>query len=466
MNAKKLVSGLACSALLISLFAGCAPAEQKQPSSSPTSTVPAASVSEPSEPAEPIELTYLTWDGTKSENGTYTMQDAIDAYTAIHPNVTIKLDIQSENDSQAFLEKLDLMQLTGKTADIIAQPSARTYNLRAEQGFFRPLDDFMAAEGVKYTDLYKSNLQVDGKYYALPLAGDQIYGVFINKDMLDAAGLPVPEMGWTWDDYAEYADKMTSGTGANKVYGSYLRLSWSEFLREGLFNVVLDNPYVKEDGTSNMDSKYFGSWLEYVNKLQQDGTTVPLSDIKANNLAYRDVFFTGKAAMLPIGEWILPSISDTEAFPHEFEVVFAPFPVFEDGEVGLTQKGGSVCLGIGVNTPDDKAQAAYDFIRWFSNEGAKLAGFIPADLNADIEAAQRERCDQLGLEAAGFDVDSYLKIYMDPRLATNEIARDAALFDEIDKVYQSEAELYLLGSQDLDTTLKNFVDQGTEILNR
>lgn len=462
MKIKKLLSLLACSTFVIGLLAGCAPA----PAQSQQASSAAPSSSEAPAVDKPVELTYLTWDGTKSKNDTYAMQDAIDAYTAEHPNVTIKLDIQSENDSQAFLEKLDLMQLTGKTADIIGQPSARTYSLRAEQGFFRAVDDLLAAEGVTYTDLYRPNLMVDGKYYALPLSGDQIYGVFINKAMLDAAGLAVPEMGWTWDDYAEYAVKMTSGSGADKVYGSYLHLSWSEFLREGLFSVVMDNPYVKEDGSSNMDSKYFGDWLEFVNNMQQAGSTVPMSDIKANNLAYRDVFLTGKAAMLPIGEWVFPSIADSEKYPHDFEVVFAPYPVFKDGKVGLTQKGGSSCLAIGANTPDDKAQAAYDFIRWFSNEGAKYVGNIPADRNADIEAAQRERCEALKLTEAGFDVESFLKVYMDPRLATNEIIRDAALFDEIDKVYQSEAELYLLGSQDLDTTLKNFNEQGKAILNR
>lgn len=463
MKRKQILSAVLCMATLAGAFTACAPGAPSAPVSTPSAT--SAQTQSTAAPV-PVELTYLTWDATKDEAGNNLMQNAIDAYTKENPNVTIKLDLQSENDSQAFLEKLDMMQLTGKTADIIGQPSARTYNLRAEQGFFRPMDEFLAAEGVKYTDLYSSNLMVNDKYYALPLSGDQIYGVFINKTMLDEAKLPMPEMGWTWDDYATYAKAMTKGEGANKVYGSYLHLGWAEFLREGLFNVVMDNPYINEDGSSNLESKYFGEWLEYVDKLQKDGSQVPLSDIKANNLAYRDVFFSGKAAMLPIGEWLFTAIVDKEAFPHDFEIAFAPFPVFSDGKAGVTQKGGSSCLAIGANTSDEKAKAAYDFIRWFSNEGAKIVGNIPADRTADIKAAQTERCAALGLAEAGFDVESFLKVSLDPRVVPNEISRNAEKFDEIDKIYVAEAELYLLGSQPLETTLKNFVEQGGAVLAR
>ncbi|MFD2876882.1 hypothetical protein ACFTAO_14225 [Paenibacillus rhizoplanae] len=28
-----------------------------------------------------------------------------------------------------------------------------------------------------------------------------------NKDHLEAAGLSLPEMGWTWDDFRDYAKK-------------------------------------------------------------------------------------------------------------------------------------------------------------------------------------------------------------------------------------------------------------------
>lgn len=410
-----------------------------------------------------VELTYLTWDATVDANGNYKLQNAIDAYTKENPNVKIKLEIVAENDSQAFLEQLDRFNLTGDTAEIIALPSARTYNLRAEQGFFLPLNSYLDAEGVTYSELYSSNLAVDGTYYAIPQCGAQIYGVFINKDMLDEAGLAVPKMGWTWDDYADYAAKMTKGEGASKVYGSHLHFTWAEFLREGLFNTVMDNPYVKADGSSNLDSPYFAEWLTYIKKLQDDGYNMSYADISNDGVGYRDVFFQGRCAMLPIGEWILTNIADKNEYPHDFEVVFAPFPVFSDGTPGVTQKGGSNCHAIGANTDPAKAQAAYDFIRWFSNEGAVICDQIPADRSADVEGAQRDRLAAMGLAEAGFDVDSYLSIYLSKDLVTNEIASYADLFDQIDSIYVAEVQMYLTGAQDLDTTLANFRSQASAL---
>lgn len=459
---KKLLAMLLAAVMALSLVA-CGGTGGDNPGSTPPEETNNNQTNTPAPTDEDVELTYLSWDATVSSNGTYRLQNAIDAYTKDHPNVKINLEIVAENDSQAFLEQLDRFNLTGETAEIIALPSARTYNLRAEQGFFLPLNSYLDAEGVTYSDLYSSNLAVDGTYYAIPQYGDQIYGVFINKDMLDEAGLAVPQMGWTWDDYADYAAKMTKGEGASKVYGSHLHFTWAEFLREGLFNTVMDNPYVNADGSSNLDSPYFAEWLTYIKKLQDDGYNMSYADISNDGVGYRDVFFQGRCAMLPIGEWILTNIADSETYPHDFEVVFAPFPVFSDGTAGVTQKGGSSCHAIGANTDPVKAQAAYDFIRWFSNEGAVICDNIPADRSADVESAQRDRLEAMGLAEAGFDVDSYLSVYLSKDLVTNEIASYADLFDQIDSIYVAEVQMYLTGAQDLDTTLANFRAQASEL---
>ena len=57
-------------------------------------------------------------------------------------------------------------------------------------------------------DLYTQN----GKVMALPFRSG--YGIaFYNKDLFDAAGLPYPEPGWTWDDLRSYAQALTIRSG-------------------------------------------------------------------------------------------------------------------------------------------------------------------------------------------------------------------------------------------------------------
>lgn len=40
-----------------------------------------------------------------------------------------------------------------------------------------------------------------------------------NKDIFDKAGIPYPTNDWTWDDFSTTAKQVSSGEGANRVYG-------------------------------------------------------------------------------------------------------------------------------------------------------------------------------------------------------------------------------------------------------
>lgn len=460
---KRLLAALLTVALTLSL-AACASTPDTPSSQPDTSTTPsqptAAPSSEPEDTPEdaPVEITFLTYDATVVDGKTRT-EKAVELYKSVKPNVTITLDVQSDNDSTGFMEKLDLLQLTGTTGDIIQIPSFREYAIRAEQDFFYPIDDLIAAEGIDYDATYAYPSEFGGHYYGIPMEPG-IYGIFINKTLMDAAGLQLPKEGWTWDDYRDYAVKMTSGEGADKIYGSFMH-SWSEFKREGLFNTVMDNPYVKADGTSNLDSPYFGEWLQYMYDLENVyNCQTPYSDVKASGLHYRDMFLSGKAAMIPIGTWMVDSCLDVENYPHEFQSVFAPFPVFSDGKPGVAQGSASYYV-IGANTTPEKAKAAYEFSRWMSREGSTANNVFPSTKDGDLGAVLK---DKVGDRTDLFDIDSLLTAWSSPNLVANIIGRESAKFSEIDTIYNAEAELFLLGEQDLATTLQNIKAQGEPII--
>jgi multiple sugar transport system substrate-binding protein len=396
----------------------------------------------------PVELTYLTYNPN--------VIPIVEAFNASQSEIHVTVDMQSENNSVDFLTKLDLLQLSGETGDVILVPSYREYAPRAEQGFFAPLDDAFDSLSLSYDDLYAFPSEVGGKLYGVPFEPG-IYLTFINEEMLNEAGLPLPGPGFTFDDYRTYAAALTKGEGANKVYGSYMH-TWAEFRREGLFNAIEDNPYVNADGSSNLDNPLFGEWLEYMYELENvDGSQISFADAKATSMAYRDVFMNGKAAMIIIGTWVFTDLINTEQYPHEFRTVFAPFPVFDGGQPGVTQ-GSASYMTIGANSKNP--EAALKFINYAANEGSIAAGLFPSAKDGDVLAVLEAK---VGAYPELFDLESATASWQSS--IPNIITREASLFVEIDAVYDAETSSYMLGGQDLETALKNFKEQGEAIIN-
>lgn len=459
---KKSVIGVMLSVVLVlSLLVGCS-AKKDAPAAS-DSGVPSGSQSSspaPSEaPKEPVEITYLTYDGATSPDGQFLIQMQIDAFNKANPDIVVKLDLQ-QNDSLEFLKKLDLMSLSGSANyDMVSLPSYKDYAERASKGLFAPVDEFIQAEGKKYGDLFQYTADVNGVNYAIPY-NSSIYLVLINKAMLDAAGLPVPPLDWTWDDYREYAKAMTQGEGAKKIYGSYMH-TWTEYRREALFSTKLDNPYVKDDGTSNLADPVFKEWLQFVHDLEQvDKSQVPYRDAKATNMAYRDVFFTGKAGMILTGSWILSNIKDKENFPHDFQTVFAMMPRWKDGPEGRVT--GSATYSV-INKDSKHKEAAYRFIRFLAGEGSQVVNqfstMVGADNSATVEATVKGFEDLI-------DKQSLLNVWNHPKLAPNSITKFPEQFALLEDIYNVETEKYIVGGQDLDKTVANLIEQADKALKK
>ena len=463
MQRKSTIAVVMSVLLALTLIVGCSSNNNSNASGSPSAVAPSGSSPAPASPSdkaeEPVEITYLTYDGATSPDGQYLIQMQIDAFNKANPDIVVKLDLQ-QNDSLEFLKKLDLMSLSGSaTYDMVSLPSFKDYAERAMKGLFAPVDEFIQAEGKQYSDLFQYTADVDGVNYAIPY-NSSIYFVLINKLMMDEAGLSVPPLDWTWDDYRTYAKAMTKGEGAQKIYGSYMH-TWTEYRREALFSTKLDNPYVKDDGSSNLDDPVFKEWLQYVHDLEQvDKSQVPYRDAKATNMAYRDVFFTGKAGMILTGSWILSNIKDTENFPHDFQTVFAMMPRWKDGPEGRVT--GSATYSV-INKDSKHKEAAYRFIRYLAGEGSQVVNqfstMVGADNSATVEATVQ------GFENL-IDKQSLMNVWNHPKLAPNSITKFPEQFALLEDIYNVETEKYIVGGQDLDKTIANVIEQANKALGK
>ena len=95
------------------------------------------------------------------------------------------------------------------------------YGMNTE--YYIDLNPYVEAEGVNLDDVLVPGMidgyyDTDGKLEGFPNHAN-CFVMAYNKDMFEAAGVPVPEAGWTLKDLADWGQSFAGGEGANQTYG-------------------------------------------------------------------------------------------------------------------------------------------------------------------------------------------------------------------------------------------------------
>jgi multiple sugar transport system substrate-binding protein len=167
------------------------------------------------EPTEPVELSIAhAWDATFMQR-----QNQFDElFTERHPNITIR----AENTTFAdYLQKYTTQAAGGTLPDIMYTQFSWAQQL-IQAGLFIPLDDYIAQQADFDLDDFTPPSLVSYQHE------DQLFGIpydegpgnlYYNMDLFDAAGIAYPDETWTLDRLKEVALELTSGEGAEKIYG-------------------------------------------------------------------------------------------------------------------------------------------------------------------------------------------------------------------------------------------------------
>jgi multiple sugar transport system substrate-binding protein len=403
-------------------------------------------------------IKFYTWEAMlKAQN-----KATIEAFEAKNPGIKVDIQYPVENDNVAYTQKIDLLLLSGETIDCMMESSVQKMTSKIDRKLYQPLDKFLQKEGVNYDKLYTVSSKIGNSYYALPIDVTTWF-VMMNKSMLKKAGLPVPALDWTWEDYRNYAKKLTKGAGQSKVYGSYFH-TWQNYDLMGVYSTKLDNAYYKADGSLNFDDPNLKSWLQFRYEMENvDKTSVPLMDIKTSSLAYRNQFFTGKVAMVPIGSWMLAEIKDTTKWPHDFQTTFAALPRW--GSTGVPGYTFSDTKMVSIPTSAKHPEEAYKFIRYYTTEGAHIRG---GGLTAERNMSVRKMLPQIIGDNPYklYDVLTILDIFNNKKLVNNAPMYAPAYNSEIDSMFTAECEKYLVGGESLDKCITNLQKQGEDIVKK
>ncbi|XID96168.1 ABC transporter substrate-binding protein [Paenibacillaceae bacterium WGS1546] len=462
---KKRLYGLVTGVLVLGLLAGCGGNGGNEPAAGPSASAPSASASaSASEPAKNVNLRLYTF----GPEATYNWSQTLKAYEEANPGVTVEAVVLSDKgDTQDAMKKLDLAFASKENIDVLMFSDPAGYAQRVSLGMAEPLDEFIARDGgYKVAEEYKVDTTLNGKVYALPGKFNPWY-VLLNKDHLDEAGLPVPT-DWTWDEYADYAKRLTQGEGTSKRYGTYFHGpqggGWMEFLKLMMMNQPTNSDFLKADGSSNLNDPNFRRTLELRVKMEkEDQSSVPYSDIISQKLAYRNQFFNQSASMLTIGSWMNTEIGGTDQLPLTFHVAVAPFPKNDMGDaIGYAPVTTDYTA---VSSTSQNKEEAYKFVRWYTTEGQLVqAKNVPSwskvsndQLTPIIDAilagtANPELVDKTSL------IDTLLVS------KASEMVPAASYQGEVYKAINEEYEKLILGQQDIDATVINSEDRAQQII--
>ena len=211
------------------------------------------------------------------------LDDAIAMFEQSHPGV--KMEYVSGIPAGAYSEWLTEQILKGTEPDLyFVLPE--DFDLLVSSGALAQLDERIAADSEFDTALYYEAClhsgQFKGNQYALPHESVPTI-MFVNKTLLEANGIEMPDNDWTWDEFYNICAQITDVD--SRQYGAY-GYSWLDAMHSNGASLF------SEDGRS--------CYLAEENVLQAVQFAKQLGDLSGGyNVSARD-FDEGRVAFQPL----------------------------------------------------------------------------------------------------------------------------------------------------------------------
>src|SRR5215207_8674847 len=250
------------------------------------------------DPAEPVTITFANfndmetpfWQGMKEE------------FEAVHPN--IKVEFQTVPGEELF-DKL-LAQIAAGNPPDAAYVSDWMTGAFSQEGGLAPLDEYIGKSDLiqldDYVPAFLESSQVGGVQYGLPMTSETT-GLFYRTDRFEEAGLDPNNPPKTWEEFQEYAEKLTNtaenkygfavfapaGEAAYNFYPWLWQAGGDQLNPDDPTDVVWDSP----EGQKAAD--FYANLAQYA----------PPDLINATAWDARVPFANGDVAMLMAGGWLV-----------------------------------------------------------------------------------------------------------------------------------------------------------------
>ena len=318
-------------------------------------------------------------------------QSLVDAFTARHPDISVRLQAIQGTDWADFFAKILTMVAAGTPPDVcvVATEGAQLFAERLAE----PLDEFIKRDAAQvqdyFDDVHPSLIEAfmyKGSFYQMPIDFNAA-NMYFNTGAMRRAGVPYPAADWTHQDFLTMARQMRQAAGSgfvpfywtNRLWGGivpWLYINDTSFLTETKSpggEWLWDRFYPDHKGEysggflwegSNASDPKVAESFEFVRALVEEGLGTSPAQGGGNELVGQ--FSGGSIGMTPAGGFWVQGLSEAGLTPQDYDVAY--FPKWR------TQRHQFGAAGYAILKTSERKDEAWEWVKFCtSREGMQLA---------------------------------------------------------------------------------------------
>ena len=318
-------------------------------------------------------------------------QSLVDAFTARHPDIPVRLQAIQGTDWADFFAKILTMVAAGTPPDVcvVATEGAQLFAERLAE----PLDEFIKRDAAQvqdyFDDVHPSLIEAfmyKGSFYQMPIDFNAA-NMYFNTEAMRRAGVPYPAADWTHQDFLTMARQMRRAAGSgfvpfywtNRLWGGivpWLYINDTSFLTETKSpggEWLWDRFYPDHKGAysggflwegSNASDPKVAESFEFVRALVEEGLGTSPAQGGGNELVGQ--FSGGSIGMTPAGGFWVQGLSEAGLTPQDYDVAY--FPKWR------TQRHQFGAAGYAILKTSERKDEAWEWVKFCtSREGMQLA---------------------------------------------------------------------------------------------
>lgn len=318
-------------------------------------------------------------------------QSLVDAFTARHPDISVRLQAIQGTDWADFFAKILTMVAAGTPPDVcvVATEGAQLFAERLAE----PLDEFIKRDAAQvqdyFDDVHPSLIEAfmyKGSFYQMPIDFNAA-NMYFNTEAMQRAGVSYPAADWTHEDFLAMARQMRQAAGSgfvpfywtNRLWGGivpWLYINDTSFLTEKKSpggEWLWDRFYPDHKGAysggflwegSNASDPRVAESFEFVRALVEEGLGTSPAQGGGNELVGQ--FSGGSIGMTPAGGFWVQGLSEAGLTPQDYDVAY--FPKWR------TQRHQFGAAGYAILKTSQRKDEAWEWVKFCtSREGMQLA---------------------------------------------------------------------------------------------